>query len=240
MNYLVKPGLSTCYYIRKLLLKYENELQSIVSQETGCCFNTKETLERLLRGIYLEETIEQLLQTLYANTTEISAQVEKLEILVANHQRISVASPHNYQELGDLKRQILWILGFKRVAVKIEDIVQALIHLNEYSINYIGRTVTVNTWKSTRPQCEWLNLFEFDRMGNLTFAGKGTDLADAEQLNWIQEWIVGYVCQIAQFIRDFTTTIESKRIGELPEGVSIAQIASYSHWIAAKPHSAQT
>lgn len=239
MSYLVKPGFSTCYSIRKILLQSEDELKSILNQKTGFCFNTQETLEKLLRGIYLEETIEQLLQTLYADTTEISAKVEKLEVLVANHQRISVESPHSYQGLGDLKRQILWILGFKRVAVKIEDIVQALIQLNEYSINYIGRTLTVNTWKSTRPDFEWLNLFEFDRFGKMTFAGKGTDLADAEQLNWIQEWIVGYVCQVAQFIRDFTTTIEYKRIGELPEGVLITQMTSYSHWIAAKPRPAQ-
>jgi hypothetical protein len=239
MSYLVKPGFSTCYSIRKILLQSEDELKSILNQKTGFCFNTQETLEKLLRGIYLEETIEQLLQTLYADTTEISTKVEKLEVLVANHQRISVGSPHNYQELGDLKRQILWILGFKRVAVKIEDIVQALIQLNEYSINYIGRTLTVNTWKSTRPDFEWLNSFEFDRFGKITFAGKGTDLADAEQLNWIQEWILSYVYQVAQFIRDFTTTIEYKRIGELPEGVSITQMTSYSHWIAAKPRPAQ-
>jgi hypothetical protein len=239
MSYLIKPGFSTCYYVRKILLQHEDELKSILMQKIGFCFNTKKTLEQLLHGIYLEETIEQLLQTLYADATEISSKVEKLEILVANHQRISVERPHSYQELGDIKRQVFWILGFKRVAVKLEDIVQAFIQLNEYTINYIGRTLTINTWKSTRPDFEWLNSFQFDRMGKITFTGKGTDTADAEQLTWIQEWILGFVCQVAQFIRDFTTTIEYKRIGELPEGILITQVTSYSHWVAAKPRSAQ-
>jgi hypothetical protein len=54
-----------------------------LSHKTSFCFNSKE--EHLLHDIYLEETLDQLLQTLYVEAAEISIKVQQLEALTAQY-----------------------------------------------------------------------------------------------------------------------------------------------------------
>ncbi len=103
---MIKPRFSTCYYIRKLLLQDADALKSIVTQKVGFCFNSKEILEQLLHGIlYLEETLADILQTLYADSTIISSQVQQLEYLTVLHQNPVSNNSFDYEKLGDIKRQ---------------------------------------------------------------------------------------------------------------------------------------
>lgn len=232
MNAMTKPGFSTCYYIRKILQQHADELKSILTQKTGFCFNSSETLDQLLHGLFLEDTIEQLLQTLYADTTEITAKIQQLEILVKSHQTILTNNPFDYKGLSDIKQQVFWILGFKRVIVKIEDIVVALNQLNQFSHNYLGFVLTTNAWQSNRPQFDWLDNFQINRSAKkFTFSSATTDTADAVQLQWIHEWVTGFIYQISQTIRDFGKLIEQKKIGELPGGALLSQVGCYSSWM---------
>lgn len=231
MNTMIKPGFSTCYYIRKLLLQDADDLKSIVTQKTGFCFNSKETLEQLLHGIYLEETLADILQTLYADSTIISTKIQQLEYLTVLHQQTMSTNSFDYQKLGDIKRQLFWFLGFKRIVVKIEDIVVALNQLNQFSNSYLGSILTFNAWQSTRPNIDWLDNFQLNRTNNITFSGIITATVDAIQLQWIQEWVTAFIYQISQTIRDFAISVEQKRIGELPGGVLLSQVSCYSSWV---------
>jgi ribosome recycling factor len=115
----MKPGFSTCYYLRKLLLQEAAELKAILNQKSGFCFNSQETLEKLLYSVFLEETLADILQTLYADSIEISTKVQQLEDLTVLHQKVISINPFDYGRLGEIKRQIAWLLGFKLIVVKI-------------------------------------------------------------------------------------------------------------------------
>lgn len=235
MTSLKKPGFSTCYYIRKILLQYVDELKAILSQEIGFCFNSKETLEQLLHSVYLEETLEQILHKLYPERDELHTKVQLLEILASRHQKILVDNPFNYQELGEIKRRIFGILGFKRVIVKMEDLVNSLNQLIQLSHKCLGATLTFNTWQSSRPQFDWLDNFKINRSDKkIIFSGIISETANANQLEWIQAWVSAFTCKISQIILDFKTTIEQQRVGELPGGVLLIQMNSYSCWIDSK------
>lgn len=227
-----KLSFSTCYYLRKILLQHKEEIKSILAQKAGFCFISQEILARLLHGIYLEETLEQLLQTLYADVAEISAKVQQLEALSAQHQQISLERPFDYVELAEIKRQVFLILGFKRVIVKIEDLVTALNQITEHAISYLGAILTFNAWQSTRPQFDWLNNFQINRSTKkMTFSGAITETAEPEQLQWIQDWVTAFIFQISQTIRGFDNLLEQQKIGELPGGVLVSQVDSYSAWV---------
>ena len=47
--------------------------------------------------------------------------------------------------------EILWILGFKQVVVKIQDLIIAVNQLSKFSNNFLGATLTLKNWQSTRP-----------------------------------------------------------------------------------------
>lgn len=213
------------------MLQDATALKLIVSQTVGFCFNSKETLEQLLHGIYLEETLADILQTLYADSTIISTQVQQLEYLTVLHQNAVNNNSFDYERLGHIKRQLFLILGFKRILVKIEDILVAFNQINQFSSSYLGSTLTFNAWQSTRPQFDWLNSFQLNRTKNITFSGITTQTVDAIQLQWLQEWITAFIYQISQTIKDFAVSIEQKRIGELPGGALLSQVSCYSSWI---------
>lgn len=231
MNTMLKPGFSTCYYIRKLLLQDADALKSIVTQKVGFCFNSKEILAQLLHGIYLEETLANVLQTLYADSTIISTQVQRIEYLTVLHQNTASNNSFDYGKLADIKRQIFLILGFKRIVVTIEDVVAAFNQINQLSTSYLGSILTFNAWQSTRPKFDWLDNFQLNRTKNITFSGITTQTVDAIQLQWLQEWVTAFIYQISQTIKDFAISVEQKRIGELPGGALLSQVSCYSSWV---------
>ncbi len=230
-----KPAFSTCYSIRKLLLQHADELKVILAHKTGFCINSPVILEQLLHRVYLEEVLEQLLQTLYTDADGISTKVQQLEQLNERYQKTVVNNPFNYSHLGEIKRQVFCILGFKVLVVKIEDIVVALNQLNHFSTSYVGNVLTLTTWQSTRPQVDWLNNFQINRSTKkFTFSGTSAETADAIQLQWIQEWVSAFIYQISQTIKDFSISVEQKRIGQLPGGVLLSHVNSYSSWLSDK------
>lgn len=232
MNTIIKPGFSTCYYIRKLLLQHSDDLKSLLNQPTGFCFNSKETLEQLLYGIYLEETLAEILQTLYAESTEISTKVQQLEYLTSLHQNSVTNNSLDYERISEIKRQLFWIIGFKRIVVKIEDTVEALTQLNQFSSSFLGSILTLNAWQSTRPNFDWLENFQINRSTKkFTFSGIAGQTANAIQLQWMQEWVTAFIYQISQTIRDFAISVEQNKVGELPGGVLLSQVSCYSSWV---------
>lgn len=78
--------------------------------------------------------------------------MQQLEELTIFHQKAIGINPFDYGRLGEIKRQIAWILGFKLIVVKIEDLVITLNQLNSFSNSFLGAILTSNAWQSTRPQ----------------------------------------------------------------------------------------
>ena len=117
---------------------------------------------------------------------------------------------------------------------KIEDLIIALNQLSKFSNNFLGATLTLKNWQSTRPNFDWLDNFQINHSTEMTFSGVVTESVTAFQLQWIQEWVTAFINQGSQFIRDFSTIIEQKRIGELQGGILLSRVSSYSSWLTDK------
>lgn len=225
---ITKPSFNTCYYIRKQLLEYENELQAIVKPKSGFCFNSQVILEELLYSVYLEETLENIFQKLYKKSL-INAKIEQLEDLVTQHQNVT-NKPDSYEETVKLKRQIFVILGFKTIVVSVSDVLNALNQLSQFGKECLGATITTNNWQNTRSDLQGMNSFQIERSAKITYAGQSTEIVSFEQLQLFQTWVNLFIKRSSSIIRDFATSIEEQKIGKLPSGVLITSVDSYSDW----------
>lgn len=127
---------TTYYYVRKILLQPAEDIKWILAQKTDFCLGSLDTLKDLSESVYLEDVLEQHLTTLYANT-DINAKIEQIETLCLSHQRLLAKKLSDAEELIEIQRQIYWVLGFKRITVKIEDLVNSLNQISKYSSNYL-------------------------------------------------------------------------------------------------------
>lgn len=95
---------TTCYYIRKLLVKYADELQSFIASGAGIIADAKSDLNHVLESLYLEEP-------------EISLMARELEVLAQLHRNLSHQTTSSMSipgQLTEVERRIFWILGLKR------------------------------------------------------------------------------------------------------------------------------
>ncbi len=231
MNVTTKLSFSTCYYLRKVLLQHAKDLQWIVDRNTGFCVNSAMDLKELLDSVYLEDVLEQLIQRLYGEENEVDTKVQQLERLCLFHQKFVSQNLTHSEEMLNIQQQIFWILGFKTIEVNIEQILNALNQLSNYSTNYLGAKITVKNWQSNRPDTEWLNNFSIDRSAKFTFVGTNTEIQEFAQLQWIHKWVKVFIQQYAKTFRDFSHTIEQKKLGEVEKGLLLHRLGSYSAWL---------
>jgi hypothetical protein len=227
----MKLSFTSCYYIRKILLQHSKDLQWILEQKNGFCLNTLEDLKGLLDSVYLEDILEQLLQRLYGEGNEVDVKIQQLESLCLAHQRLVAQNLAHSEEMLSIQQQLFWLLGFKRIEINFEEIVNALNQLSKYSSNYLGATLTTNNWQSNRPNTDWLDNFSIDRSAKFAFSGTSTEAEDFGQLQWLYKWVTAFVQQYAKTFRDFPDTIEQKKLGEVKKGLLLTRLGTYSAWL---------
>ena len=223
----MKLSFSTCYYIRKVLLQHAKDLQWILEQNNGFCINTTKDWKELLDSVYLEDVLEQLLLRLYGDN-EINAAIQQLETLCLSHQKLIAQNLTHSEAMLSIQQQIFWILGFKRIEITFEEVVNALNQLSKYCSNFLGTKLTANNWQSNRPNTDWLNNFSIDSSAKFAFSSKNSEITDFGQLQLVYEWVKAFVEQHTKTFRDFPSTIEQKKLGEVKKGLLLTRLGNYS------------
>lgn len=231
MNLTTKLSFSTCYYIRKVLLQHSKDLHWTLNQNTGFCINSLSDLKDLLDSVYLEDVLEQLLQKLYGENNEVDTKIQQLESLCVSHQNFIVKNLAYSAEMLNTQQQIFYLLGFKRIEIKVAEIVDAFNQLSKHSSNYLGAKITVNIWQANRPNIDWLNNFSIDGSAKFTFSKTNAEVENFEQLHWVQQWVTAFVQQYTKTFRDFPHTIEQKKLGEVKKGLLLNRLGTYSAWL---------
>lgn len=101
-------------------------------------------------------------------------------------------------------------------ALSLRDLLIALNHLSHFATQYLGVTVVVNNWRSTRPDAEWLIRFEIDRTAHIAF----TEPIDAmtslteEQHHWVRTWVDAFIERCSKIIRNFPKTVRRKALDD--------------------------
>jgi hypothetical protein len=95
--------------------------------------------------------------------------------------------------------------------ISLKDGLDALNQLGQFTTRYLGTQIIVNYWKTTRPPHPWLQNFQIDRAGHITFAcetpAELQQPISLDQQLWLQEWVATFIKRCTQIVRDFPDLI---------------------------------
>jgi hypothetical protein len=106
------------------------------------------------------------------------------------------------------------------VDVTLKEVLGALNWLSGFAMQYFGRPVIVNYWKSTRPNYTWLHQFQVERTAQITWAEpslppsndngthNSTKPLSLQEQQWLQAWIAAFLERCSQVVREFPALVE--------------------------------
>lgn len=201
-------NLSQASLVKTYLIKSNLQQANLQNAYLSGAYLTKGNLENaLLQGAYFNGTQltgAKFTNAIYDEKTKFdhTVNLEKLGLKTVEQARLEANS--KIIENDDLiTPEETPIHG-----VTISAVVKMFNHLLKTSYHYLGGTMTLRYWKSSRPQVDWLNNFEIDNSAKLTYIGdQETPLSD-EQLNVIREWIIGFVKSCSMIIQNYTQMLD--------------------------------
>lgn len=98
-------------------------------------------------------------------------------------------------------------------AFKVADLLITFNHFSNLSRHYLGGTMTLRYWQSTRPDFPWLQQFQVDRASSsISYDGDRDEELTALQLQWAREWAKGFAKTCSQIVQDFPNMIDRSQV----------------------------
>lgn len=98
--------------------------------------------------------------------------------------------------------------------ISLKEALTAINHFSKLATQYLGTIVVINYWKTSRPEAEWLQLFQVERSAEVIFLGQAAADPSAltpGQYELLQAWVAAFVKRCSKVIRDFP-----KRVTKIP------------------------
>jgi len=103
--------------------------------------------------------------------------------------------------------------------VTIEQLLNALNHLSQFSSSYIGTKLTANYWQLTRPDSQWLDNFRINRSAELVFSGAATECVSSLEHQLVKEWAAAFITHCSQIILNLPVMIEQRGLSEVEQSI---------------------
>jgi hypothetical protein len=88
-----------------------------------------------------------------------------------------------------------------------QEVVEALNHLSDGAVQYLGKIIVANTWKQSRPAQPWLDQFVIGKDGDFTVGPQSYKPLTPEQHQWIRDWVAAFLTRGGRTIRNFPTLV---------------------------------
>ncbi|MEM9119271.1 MAG: hypothetical protein AAGD09_15515 [Cyanobacteria bacterium P01_F01_bin.56] len=98
-----------------------------------------------------------------------------------------------------------------------EGYLAALNTLTDATAPYLGKIVVANTWRTTRPKDEQLDVIQLDRAGHFSLSPKAQTLAasssvDETAAKVLHQWVSAFVKRCAIIIRDYEAMVIEQQL----------------------------
>lgn len=212
-------GRSQLYFYAKeqtLDWKEKQALKQSILQVIAKTLERPEFFEFQVMGYYVHAyTLNPNLTFLFLTRTDVSAN----KLLTLSAKQLKAALQKDIDST---------VTTFKLLPVEttVEELLNALNQLSQFSSNYLGTQLTTNYWQLTRPNLVWLASFEINRSAEITFSSVITEPISASQHQHVKEWAAAFIKQCSQIVKDLPTIIEQKGLDELNKRVLLTPPAS--------------
>lgn len=98
--------------------------------------------------------------------------------------------------------------------ISLDEALTAINHFSKLATQYLGTIVVTNYWKTSRPEADWMQLFQVERSAEVIFSGQAPANSSAltlEQHELLQAWVGAFIKRCSKVIRDFP-----KRVRQMP------------------------
>lgn len=98
--------------------------------------------------------------------------------------------------------------------ISLQEALTAINHFSKLAAQYLGTIVVTNYWKTSRPEADWLKLFQVERSAEVIFSGQAAAASLAltlEQHELLQTWVADFIKRCSKVIRDFP-----QRVRQMP------------------------
>lgn len=92
--------------------------------------------------------------------------------------------------------------------ITVQEILDIFNHLVQISRRYIGKTMTQKYWEASRPVFEWLELFEINSAGEISFNGDLETLINSTKFQWLQAWFKTFIQSCSQIFHNYPKMLD--------------------------------
>jgi hypothetical protein len=203
----------TRYYLRQLL-------QQKTEQPQSSSFG------------WTEISIDQILDQVFRLETKAATAITELEVVLRVHQRLKSQKYTTQDRLDELEARIFEVLELEQASpshkpsnklmivdritqspststqLTVQFYLELLNRLSLFSRAHVGRWVVVNYWETARPSAGWLERFQINSAGVITFTGLTSAPITPEQQQHLEQWAERFVDRCTQAVPDFRHFVE--------------------------------
>ncbi len=206
----------TRFYLRKLLQQKSEQVQF------------------LSRYGLAEVSIEQILDKVFVLETKANTSISDLEVVLRLHQRLKLQKGVSQERLEELETRIFEILELqqrlpsKKLMVidgsqnnsastqfsqlTVQSYLELLNRLSLFSQHHVGRWVVVNYWETARPSIDWLDRFQINSAGVISFTGITSARLTLEHQQDLEKWAERFIDRCTQAVPGFRRLVEQANL----------------------------
>lgn len=188
---------------------------------------------------FLHQQLESLSQGILQVVETIPPQYEALEFRFAKNQIVLHRLPQNLIVLvikdaaridqsftSAFENLRSWIAQNPAIALeqlqalpiaplpKLKELIEAFNQLSQFTKQYLGVAVVVNYLKSSRPDSEWIEQFQINRLGQVTAIGESSleQALSTQEHELFRQWAAQFIRRCSQAVRDYATLVEQNAL----------------------------
>ncbi|MCU0536328.1 MAG: pentapeptide repeat-containing protein [Hydrococcus sp. Prado102] len=103
--------------------------------------------------------------------------------------------------------------GLRKVKMTtLEEVMRTFTYLGECAGRYVGFKMTARYWESSRPDCEWLQNFQVNASGQITFAGNLKEPLTLARLLACSQWSNAFIKSCSAIVGQFPSLVDPEQI----------------------------
>jgi hypothetical protein len=111
--------------------------------------------------------------------------------------------------------------------INLKETLAAINQVSKLASQYLGTIVVTNYWKNSRPEADWLKLFQIERSAQMVFSGQtDTSALNLAQYELLQYWVTAFIKRCSKVIRDFPKMVNQIPLSDRQKAILLPEPTS--------------